>query len=34
MENPDIRVGDAERSEALEQLSQHFVNGALGPDEF
>ena len=34
MENPDIRVGDAERSEALEQLSQHFVNGVLAPDEF
>lgn len=34
MENPDIRVGDAERSEALEQLSQHFVNGTLAPDEF
>lgn len=34
MENPDIRVGDAERSAALEQLSQHFVNGALSPDEF
>lgn len=34
MENPDIRVGDAERSEALEQLSQHFVNGTLDPGEF
>lgn len=34
MENPDIRVGDAERSAALEQLSQHFVNGALDSDEF
>ena len=34
MENPEIRVGDAERSAALEQLSQHFVNGTLGPDEF
>lgn len=34
MENPEIRVGDAERSAALEQLSQHFVNGTLDPDEF
>ena len=34
MENPDIRVGDAERTRALDELSEHFVNGVLAPDEF
>lgn len=34
MDNPDIRVGDAERTRALDELSEHFVNGVLAPDEF
>lgn len=31
---PDLRVGDAERSMALDRLGEHFANGYLTPAEF
>ncbi|MDK8797639.1 DUF1707 domain-containing protein [Corynebacterium sp. MSK044] len=33
-EPSEIRVGDAERTAALDQLGQHFANGYLNVDEF
>ncbi|MEJ6018625.1 DUF1707 SHOCT-like domain-containing protein [Corynebacterium sp. H113] len=33
-ENPDLRVGDPERSQALDVLGEHFANGYLDLAEF
>ena len=31
---PDVRVGDAERTEVADSLSQHYSDGRLDQDEF
>ncbi len=34
MARPDLRIGDAERDDALARLSEHYAAGRLDKDEF